>query len=96
MLAALGWRPGHRVDIDVVDHVVVVIASAGSGQHMVTTRGELALPAATRQFCGIACGSPVVLAAYPPIGLVAVHPANTVARLLRDFHAHLAGADHDN
>jgi bifunctional DNA-binding transcriptional regulator/antitoxin component of YhaV-PrlF toxin-antitoxin module len=92
LLAALGWRPGHRVDIDVVDHVLV-IASAGSGQHVVTARGELALPAATRQFCGIACG-PVVLAAYPSMGTVTVHQADTVAGLLRDFHARLAGADH--
>jgi len=72
-----------------------VIASAGSGQHVVTARGELALPAATRQFCGIACGSPIVLAAYPSMGVVAVHPADTVAGLLRDFRARLAGADHD-
>jgi hypothetical protein len=81
------------VDIDVVDHVVV-IASAGSGQHVVTARGELALPAATREFCGIACGLPVLLAAYPSGDMMTVHPATTVAGLLRDFHVRLAGADH--
>lgn len=72
----------------------MVIASAATGRQVVGARGELVLPAPIRRLCGIACGSSVVLAAYPSLGLVAVHPVVMVARLLRDFHARLTGADH--
>lgn len=57
---------------------------------MVGARGELALPTTARQLCGMAPGPPVVLAGYPPLDLVVMHPVSTVARLLREFHAALA------
>ena len=91
LLAALNWRPGHRVDIDIVD-AALVIRSAAAGRHAIGGRGELALPTAARRLCGIAPASLVVLAAYLPHGLVVVHPVSTVARLLSDFHARSAGA----
>jgi hypothetical protein len=54
-------------------------------------RGELALPAAARQMCGIAASSAVVLATYPELDLLVVHPVSTVALLLNKHHARLAG-----
>lgn len=93
LLRALGWGPGHRVDIDSVDGVLVIMA-APAGRHVVTLRGELVVPGAIRRLCGIAPRSPVVLAAYPRLGLVVVHPAGVVARLLHGLHSRLAGADH--
>jgi hypothetical protein len=90
LLRTLGWRPGRRVDIDVVDGAMVIV-SAVSGQPAVGTRGELALPTTARQLCGMKPGPPVVLAAYPPLDLLVIHPVSTVARLLREFHACLAG-----
>jgi hypothetical protein len=91
LLAALGWRPGHRVDIDVVDGVVVV-AAAVAGRHMVSARSELTVPAATGQLCGIERGSPVLLAGYPAADLVVIHPVSIVARLLRHLHTGRSGA----
>lgn len=83
LLRALGWRPGHRVDVGVVDGALV-IGSLATGQHIVGSRGELSLPTAARQMCGIVPG--------PPQDLLVIHPASTVARLLSEFHTRLAGA----
>jgi len=91
VLRALAWRPGHRVDLGVVDGVLV-IASVSAGQHVVGGRGELRLPHTTRQMCGIAAGQPVVLAASVPQNVLVVYPACVVARLLDEFHARLARA----
>jgi hypothetical protein len=52
LLRGLGWRTGHRVDIDVVD-AAITITSAPTGRHTVGSRGDLALPPATRRLCGI-------------------------------------------
>jgi hypothetical protein len=89
LLGALDWLPGHRLDIDVCDAAIVVTASA-AGRHAVDRRGDLALPAAARNMCGIGSDQPVVLAAYPAAGVLVVHPAATLARLLADLHHRLA------
>ncbi len=90
LLHTLAWRPGHRVDIDVVDGAMVIVPSA-TGRWAVGARGELALPTPARQLCGITPRSAVVLAAYPQLNLVVIHPVTTVARLLGELHARLAG-----
>jgi bifunctional DNA-binding transcriptional regulator/antitoxin component of YhaV-PrlF toxin-antitoxin module len=89
LLRALGWRPGHHVDIDVVDGAIVIV-SAATGRQAVGAHGELALPTTARQLCGMVPRSAVVLAAHPSLDLVVIHPASTVARLLGEFHARLA------
>jgi hypothetical protein len=88
LLRGLGWRTGHRVDIDVID-TAITITSAPTGRHAVGGRGDLALPAAPRHLCGIDTDQAVVLAAYPSAGVLVVHPAATVARLLADLHHRL-------
>ncbi len=90
LLAALQWDAGHRVDVAVVAGVVV-IGSAVTGLQAVGGRGELALPAAARRMCGIASGAPVLVVAYPARDLLVVHPAGTVAELLRRWYAEAAG-----
>jgi hypothetical protein len=85
LLRDLGWHPGHRVDIDVADGALRVAANP-AGRHMLGARGDLALPTSARQLCGIAPGSAVVLAGYPPANLVVIHPASVVARLLHEHH----------
>ncbi|MGH3712477.1 MAG: hypothetical protein ACRDT4_03310 [Micromonosporaceae bacterium] len=92
LLGVLGWRPGHRVDIGIVEGVLVA-ASAASGQHVVRGRGELSLPAAARRMCGLPPGVPVLLAASPAQNVLVLHPASAVARLLVEHHARLAGGD---
>jgi len=62
VLGALGWGPGHRVDVAVVGGVLLV-GSVATGLHVVGSRGELGLPAAARRMCGITPGLPVLLAA---------------------------------
>lgn len=93
VLKALNWAPGRRVDIS-VRHGALVIASVRAGRHTIGERGEIGLPAAARQLCGIAPGSSVLLAALTPRGLLVIHPGITVARLLHDLHDQLTGDHH--
>ncbi|MFE9658035.1 hypothetical protein [Micromonospora sp. NPDC006431] len=93
LLGVLGWRPGSRVDIGVVAGVLVA-ASASTGRHVMRGRGGLCVPAAVRQMCGLLPGVPVLLAASPSQQVLVVHPVDTVARLLTDYHIRLAGGDH--
>jgi hypothetical protein len=93
LLRALGWGPGHRVDVAVVDGVLV-IGRAATGSDLVGSRGELSLPAAARRMCGIEPGPPVLLAASLSKGVLVVHPIAVVARLLADWYTRVsAGAD---
>ncbi|MFG2044989.1 hypothetical protein [Dactylosporangium sp. NPDC048998] len=61
---------------------------------MVGTRGALAIPAAARQLCAIATGEPVVLVADLGCGVLTIHPARTVARMLAELHTRRAGGGH--
>lgn len=94
LLRALRWDPGHRIDIHPHDGMLV-IASAGAGQHVVGSRGELPLPASVRQMCAILPGQPLLLAALVAHDLLVIHPAVTVARLLVDRHAQVIGGRRD-
>ncbi|WP_432838543.1 hypothetical protein [Dactylosporangium sp. CA-092794] len=94
LLDQLGWRPGHRVRIDVIDGAVLIQATA-NGRHLIGARGDLALPVAVRQMCAVSTGDLVVLAAEPAHHLLIVHPAATVARLLANLHTHLTADGHD-
>jgi bifunctional DNA-binding transcriptional regulator/antitoxin component of YhaV-PrlF toxin-antitoxin module len=93
LLRALGWSPGHRVDIAVTDGVLVV-GSAPAGLHVVGERGDLGLPAAARRMCGITPGPPVLLVAALPQDVLIVHPAHLIAGLLADWYAARAGDRH--
>lgn len=90
LLRALGWCPGHRVDIAVTDGVLVV-GSAPEGRHTVGDRNELGLPAAARRLCGITPGTPVLLVAALPQDVLVVHPVHLIAQLLADWYAARAG-----
>lgn len=92
LLRALRWGPGHRLDLDVRDRVLFD-ASAAAGQHRVGPRGELHLPGTSRRMCGIEPGQPLVLAAMMAHGLLMIHPASTVARLLADLHSEMTGGN---
>jgi hypothetical protein len=87
LFETLAWRPGHRVDMALADGVLV-IARAASGPHAVRSRGELGIPLALRQLCGIAPESTVLLAASVAEDVLAVYPVALVAQLLIEFHAH--------
>jgi hypothetical protein len=93
LLNALRWGPGQRIHIRPQAGILVIVAAA-AGRHAVGSRGELPLPAAARQMCGIAAGQPVLLAAFPAHDLLVIHPARRVARLLADLHAQAIGVRH--
>ncbi|GAA5199565.1 hypothetical protein GCM10023322_75450 [Rugosimonospora acidiphila] len=94
LLGALGWQPGHRIDIGIVAGVLVA-SSSPTGQHVVHGRGELSLPATARSMCNLPPGVSVLLAASPAQNVLVIHPVATVARLLIEHHARLtAGGEH--
>jgi bifunctional DNA-binding transcriptional regulator/antitoxin component of YhaV-PrlF toxin-antitoxin module len=90
LLRALGWDPGHRVDIAVTEGVVVV-GSAPAGLHVVGDRGEVGLPVTARRMCGITRGLPVLLVAVLPRDVLVVHPAHLIGQLLADWYTTRAG-----
>jgi hypothetical protein len=94
LLHAMGWAPGHRLDIQLCQGMLV-ITSAQDDRVQVGSRGELPLPASARQMCRIEPGQPVLLAAFITHDLLVVHPVSTVARFLTDLHRQLAGGDND-
>jgi hypothetical protein len=73
LLRALGWVPGHRIDIHPHGEMLV-IGSALAGEQVVGSRGELLLPAGARQMCAIAPGQPLLLAALVAHDLLVIHP----------------------
>lgn len=90
LFGALGWAPGHVLELDAV-HGVIVIASVPGGRHRVDRRGAIALPAAARHLCGITFGPPVVLAAAQREQILVVHSTATVGRLLAAHYADVIG-----
>src|SRR6266536_1889077 len=87
---ALHWSPGHRIDI-CPRAGTIVIASAAAGRDMLGSRGELPLPAAVRQMCGIVSGEPLLLAAFPAHDLLVIHSTRAVALVLTDLHTQAIG-----
>lgn len=81
LLRALGWEPGHPLELD-TSGAMITIASAADGRHHIDNRATLTLPAAARRMCGITIGPPVVLVAVVPEQILVIRPAATVARLL--------------
>jgi hypothetical protein len=94
LLRAMGWASGHRMAIDVVNGAITITSSA-AGRHAVDRRRTFAVPAAARHLCGIGADQAVVLAAYPSVGLIVVHPVATVVRLLTDHHQSPREVRHD-
>ncbi|MDT5023612.1 MAG: hypothetical protein QOE61_38 [Micromonosporaceae bacterium] len=90
LLGQLGWLPTDHVSVDVVNGAVVV-SPAAAGRHRVGSRGDLAIPAAARQMCGIEPHEPVMVAAYPGWDMLVIHSVDRVAHLLAEFHAGLVG-----
>ncbi|GAA1511096.1 hypothetical protein GCM10009827_026610 [Dactylosporangium maewongense] len=93
LLERLGWGPCQQLRTDVAERTILIWPD-DAGAVLVGARGDLTLPAAVRQMCAIETGDLVVLAADLHRGLLAVHPAETVARLLADLHVRLITDGH--
>ena len=94
LLQALAWQPGQRVDIAVLDDAAV-IGAAARGQHLVGSRGDLALPASARDLLSLDPGATVVLMTAPRHHVLVVHPAAVITDLLSEHYARQQGADDD-
>jgi hypothetical protein len=92
LLQALGWGPGHRVDLAVVGDAVVIAGSI-TGRQAVGGRGELAVPAAARSLTGLAGDARVVLVAAVEQNVLVVHPQAIIVGLLADHYARQASED---
>jgi bifunctional DNA-binding transcriptional regulator/antitoxin component of YhaV-PrlF toxin-antitoxin module len=92
LLQALGWGPGHRVDLAVAGDAVVIGGSV-TGRQTVGSRGELAVPAAARSLTGLDGDARVVLVAAVGQDILVVHPQAAVVRLLAGHYAQQASED---
>ncbi|MTD59096.1 AbrB/MazE/SpoVT family DNA-binding domain-containing protein [Amycolatopsis pithecellobii] len=87
---ALGWRPGRRLRLEILDEVIVFVADP-IGHHRVDERGAVTLPAAARQMCGIERGPALLLIGKPGERTLFVHSAKILTRLLADFYDDILG-----
>jgi hypothetical protein len=92
LLRALGWGPGHRVDLAVAGDAVVIGGSV-TGRQTVGSRSELAVPAAARSLTGLAGDARVVLVAAVGQDVMVVHPQAAIVRLLAGHYAQQASQD---
>lgn len=91
LMRALGWTPGHRLDLTIVAQAVVLTTST-TGQHAVTAQRSVKLPAAVRRLVGMRRGEPVLLAACPADDILVAVSASLVGDWLRRWFADAAGA----
>ena len=94
LLRRLGWTSEHRFAVDVIDGTIL-IQRHPSGRLLVDTRGELTLPAAPRQLCGISSGDQIVLAADLRRRQMNVYPVAMIVRLLTEHHVRLQDGRRD-
>jgi bifunctional DNA-binding transcriptional regulator/antitoxin component of YhaV-PrlF toxin-antitoxin module len=92
-VAVLGWLPGDRLMITVVETSVVYQRRA-EGVFAMTAKPYVVVPAPVRARCGLLAGSRVLVAVDPGQDALVVHPAAAVAAMLSHFHAQLAGGGH--
>jgi hypothetical protein len=91
-MRALGWTPGHRLDIR--EHAgLIIVAADQQGVFAVTKEGHLRLPAVVRQWCGLTAGDRVFLAAEPDASRLVVHPPAALDAMIAQAHAAALGGD---
>ena len=88
VLNALGWRPGHRLDIRAMADLLVV-RSCPDGVFSITNQGHLRLPAPTRRWIGLSAGDRVFLAAEPSAQRLIVHSPAALDRMVTQSHTRL-------
>jgi hypothetical protein len=90
LLDALGWSPGERLHLDVLDSTLLLRRDP-VGTQVINTRGQVFLPAGTRALMRIADNDRVVLVAAPRQGLLMVRPCAVIGALLAGFYDTLPG-----
>ncbi|MET3424831.1 bifunctional DNA-binding transcriptional regulator/antitoxin component of YhaV-PrlF toxin-antitoxin module [Actinoplanes tereljensis] len=92
ILAALGWRPGVRLDARARAGLVLVTADE-QGTFVLRRRDELRLPATVRHWSGLTTGCRVLLVAEPESERLVIHPPAALGAMLREFHQEKLGGD---
>jgi hypothetical protein len=93
LLDALGWSPGDRLRLTVLDSTLLLHRHP-EGTQVINTRGQVFLPASTRALLRIADNDRVALVAAPRQGLLMVHPCAVIGALLAGFYDTLPGSPH--
>jgi hypothetical protein len=95
VVAALGWRAGHRLQMQVIGGSVLVYRDR-AGVFAMGGRPYLVLPAAVRRRCALAPRERVLLVADPRHALLVVHPRAAVGAMVAAYHAGLVGGERDD
>jgi hypothetical protein len=81
VIRALGWTRTTRLDLR-ADAGRILVCAVVDGRYGLAARDRLPLPAHLRRSCGIEPGDPVLLAAEPADGVLAIHPLASLDALL--------------
>jgi bifunctional DNA-binding transcriptional regulator/antitoxin component of YhaV-PrlF toxin-antitoxin module len=90
LLAAMDWHAGDPVQVDLT-HGAVIIQALREGRLRIGSRGDISIPSSVRAMSGLQPGQDVLLAALTGHGLLVVHRADAVARLLGRVHRRILG-----
>lgn len=88
---ALGWVPGDRLQVAVVDGSVVA-HRVPDGVFVVGAKRYFVLPAAVRHRCGVRPREQVLVAADPNHDVLVVHPLAALDTMISAYHASLTTA----
>ncbi|MET8854527.1 hypothetical protein [Amycolatopsis sp. NPDC004625] len=91
-VAVLGWQPGDRLLITLVQ-TSIVVRRRSDGVFVMPRKPYVALPAPVRRGCGALAGSRLLLVADPAHDVLIVHPEAAVQAMLRAFHTSLAAPE---
>jgi bifunctional DNA-binding transcriptional regulator/antitoxin component of YhaV-PrlF toxin-antitoxin module len=85
IVTGLGWHPGDKLELTVVDRSVVMRASS-SGDLAVSTKGRILIPLTARRQCGVEVGDDVLVAAAPEFGIAIIYPLSAVDDMISRYH----------
>jgi bifunctional DNA-binding transcriptional regulator/antitoxin component of YhaV-PrlF toxin-antitoxin module len=82
---ALGWHPGDRLELSLLDRALVMRACS-SGGLAVATKWRISVPLTARRQCGIEVGDDVLVAAAPQFGVVIIYALSAVDDMISRYH----------
>jgi hypothetical protein len=92
VVRVLGWSRRQRVAISVSDGAVLFQAQT-DGLFCLTGQGYVRIPAPVREWCGLAAGDRVLVAADSQRGVLIVHTLAALDELLASRHDALLGGE---